>query len=72
MTEWLRLSEHNPFDMFLRRIIVLSKSTGKIHIVHHDYGYWLLDETDNGSAGEDIQFDYWMPLPKLPEVKDVN
>jgi hypothetical protein len=62
--EWRNKNEYNPI---VKRILVISRETNRIHIVHWDDEEWCLDETDNGSPGESIDFDYWMPLPKQPE-----
>lgn len=50
-----------------QRIIVCSSRTGKIHVLHWDYGEWLLSETDGDFPGGSVDFDFWMPCPNQPE-----
>ena len=62
--EWIRVKDQAPGEA---RIMVLSRKSRKIHIVHFTYyEKWCLDEIDTGSDGEIIQFDWWMRLPGMP------
>lgn len=61
--EWKHKISANPKN---GSILVFSKKTGNFHVVYHDYGDWVTSETDEGSSGDFIDFDYWMELPKKP------
>jgi hypothetical protein len=62
--KWQNKNDNPPI---VKRIIVLSKNTNYIHIVHWDYNDWCLSETDEDFPGGSVEFDWWMPLPQPPE-----
>ena len=59
--------DKNVNPPIVRRILVVSKDTNRVHIVHYDYDDWCLTETDEGFTGMSIEFDLWMPIPQPPK-----
>ncbi len=70
MSGWIKCSERLP-GKNIREILVYSKH-GNILCVHRDYGGWCLAECEYGKGiyftGEDVKFDYCMPLPSPPTL----
>lgn len=66
--EWIKCSKYSPSQT---RILVSCKKCKMAHTVFYDYGEFCMAEccSENGPhfAGESVKFDYWMPLPEIPE-----
>jgi hypothetical protein len=68
---WIDARENPPI---LNKMLVFCQTCKNIHTVHYDYGGYCLAETcyDDGHlfTGKEIDFDYYMPLPKPPKSEE--
>jgi hypothetical protein len=67
--EWIKRKEvgdePNPN---LEKILVFGKC-GSPHVAYYDYGSWNHTECchgDHHTPGDEIDFEYWMPVPTPP------
>lgn len=76
MTKWINRKDKEP-DPKLVTILVFAKC-GTQHVAFYDYEAWVHTEcchrdidndqyTGSHTVGDDIDFDYWMRLPKPPK-----
>lgn len=68
--QWLHVNDQKPI---LNEMLVVCKDCGHVHAVVFDYDEYNLPEwCDSGrgphSPGKSIDFDWYMPLPKPPNI----
>lgn len=72
MMEWINKNQTQPV---LKKMLVVCKKCNEIHAVIYDYKEYNFPEMCTPSSGatfaaESVDFDWYMPLPKPPEIKD--
>lgn len=72
MSKWIKRSKSIPDPKEHHIILVYCETCSYVHAVHHDYGDWChvecCHEGGHLSPGMDVDFNYWMPEPKKPNV----